>query len=125
MYAVKGQNRRNQSHGFCIITMCNRIQHFPYVDNRHLKIYQGYHIPSYSPDLVPGDLFLFPKLISTFKSHIFEEVNETIYNATEDLKAIFLKKIKRYFKSLILLVVENTVLSCRFTIVVRSVHFSQ
>jgi len=55
--------------------------------------------PLYSPDLAPCDFFLFPRLKSTLKGHRFEEVNETIHNATQELKAITLDEFQRCLKS--------------------------
>lgn len=54
--------------------------------------------PPYSPDLAPCDFFLFPRLKTTLKGQRFEDVNETIRNATEELKAITLEEIQRCFQ---------------------------
>ncbi|KAL4092021.1 hypothetical protein QTP88_026604 [Uroleucon formosanum] len=54
--------------------------------------------PPYSPDLASCDFFLLPRLKSTLKGHRFEDVNETIHNATQELKAISIEKIQRCFK---------------------------
>lgn len=54
--------------------------------------------PPYSPDLAPCDFFLFPRLKCTLKGHRFEDVNETIDNATQELKAITTEEIQRCFK---------------------------
>jgi len=43
-------------------------------------------------------IFLFPRLKSNLKGHIFEDVNETIHNATQELKAITIEEIQKYFK---------------------------
>ncbi|XP_025405831.1 protein GVQW3-like [Sipha flava] len=54
--------------------------------------------PPYSLDLALCDFFLFPRLKSTLKGHRFEDVNETIHNATQELKAITIEEIQRCFK---------------------------
>ncbi|VVC26015.1 DDE superfamily endonuclease domain [Cinara cedri] len=61
--------------------------------------------PPYSPDLAPCDFFLFPRLKSTLKSHRFQDVDETIHKATQELKAITMEEIQRCFKKL-----KNTIL---------------
>jgi hypothetical protein len=42
--------------------------------------------PPYSPDLVPADFCLFPKIKSTLKEQRFCVVTDIIKNATEELK---------------------------------------
>ena len=44
--------------------------------------------PPYSPDLVPADFFLFPKLKSTLKGRRFQTVEEIKENSLQDLRAI-------------------------------------
>jgi transposase len=44
--------------------------------------------PPYSPDLAPCDFFLFPKLKSTLKGKLFQDVAEIQLNTTLQLQAI-------------------------------------
>jgi len=44
--------------------------------------------PPYSPDLVPADLFLFPKLKSTLKGRRFDTFDEIQKNSMKELFAI-------------------------------------
>ena len=44
--------------------------------------------PPYSPDLAPEDLFLSPKLKTTFKGRRFQTIEEIQENATIELRAI-------------------------------------
>jgi len=44
--------------------------------------------PPYSPDLVPADFFLFPKLKSSLKCRRFQTVEEIEVNSIRDLRAI-------------------------------------
>lgn len=43
-------------------------------------------------------LFVFPNLKTLLKGQRFEDVNMTVQNTTEDLKAIHLKKKQRYIE---------------------------
>ena len=45
------------------------------------------HLP-YSPDLVPADFFLFPRLKSSLKDHRFQTVEEIEENSIRDLRAV-------------------------------------
>ncbi|GBL63387.1 hypothetical protein AVEN_125751-1 [Araneus ventricosus] len=42
--------------------------------------------PPYSPDLVPADFYLFPRLKMKLMGHRFVDSNEVIENATKQLK---------------------------------------
>ena len=44
--------------------------------------------PPYSPDLVPADFFLFPKLKNTLKRRRFQTIEEIQENAIGELRAI-------------------------------------
>jgi len=44
--------------------------------------------PPYSPDLVPADFFLFPKLKTTLKGRRFQTIEEIQENAIRELRAI-------------------------------------
>jgi len=44
--------------------------------------------PPYSPDLVPADFFLFPKLKTTLKGLRFQTIEEIRENAIRELRAI-------------------------------------
>jgi len=55
--------------------------------------------PPYSPDLASCDFRLCPRLKSTHKGQRFEDVNETIHNATQgELKAKTTEEIQRCLK---------------------------
>jgi len=55
--------------------------------------------PHYSPDLAPGDFFLFPKLKSTLKGRRFDTFNEIQKNSTKELFAITKEAFQKAFQS--------------------------
>jgi transposase len=55
--------------------------------------------PSYSPDLVPADFFLFPKLKSTLKESRFNTFDEIQKNSTKELLTIPKEAFQRAFQS--------------------------
>ena len=44
--------------------------------------------PTYSPDLAPGDFFLFPKLMEILKGRHFDDIDDITRNTTAALKDI-------------------------------------
>ena len=44
--------------------------------------------PAYSPDLVPNDFFLFPKIKKILKGRHFDDIDDIRINTTAALKAI-------------------------------------
>jgi len=53
----------------------------------------------YSPDLAPGDFFLFPKLKSTLKGRRFNTINEIQKNSTNELFSIPKEAFQKAFQS--------------------------
>ncbi len=58
------------------------------------------HLP-YSPDLVPADYFLFPKLKITMKGNTFQSIPSIQWEVTRQLNAIPEKASKKAFQRLI------------------------
>jgi transposase len=54
--------------------------------------------PPYSPDLAPGDFFLFPKLKTTLKGRRFETNEKIQENAIRKLRAITERTFQEAFK---------------------------
>lgn len=88
--------------------------HYPYENLWHLKNIPVVPHPLYSPNWTSCNFFLFPKLKSILESQKFKDISETIYNATERLKALILEKHKGIFKSD--KTIESTVLRLTSTI---------
>jgi len=55
--------------------------------------------PPYSPDLVPADFFLFPKLESSLKGSRFQRVEEIEKNSIRDLRTFPQNTFQDVFKS--------------------------
>jgi hypothetical protein len=55
------------------------------------------HSP-YSPDLVPADIFLFPKLKTTLKRCRFQTIEEIQENAIRELRAIIVSAFQEAFQ---------------------------
>ena len=55
--------------------------------------------PPYSPDLVPADFFLFPKLKSTLKGRRFDSIDAIKESSLEQLRAIPSEAYKSAFQS--------------------------
>jgi hypothetical protein len=58
------------------------------------------HHPSYSPDLAPGDFFLFSKLKSQLKGKRFQDISTIPANVTEQIRIIPKDSFKKSFQSL-------------------------
>jgi hypothetical protein len=54
--------------------------------------------PPYSPDLVPCDFFLFPRIKKVLKRECFEDVEEVKKKTTEALKCITLQEFQDCFE---------------------------
>jgi len=54
--------------------------------------------PSYSPDLVPADFFLFPKLKTTLKRRRFQTIEEIQENAIRELRVITESALQEAFQ---------------------------
>jgi hypothetical protein len=55
------------------------------------------HPPNF-PDLSPLDFFLFPKIKSTLKGRIFEDMEDIIRNVTKELLILHANKFKKCFQ---------------------------
>jgi hypothetical protein len=53
-----------------------------------------------TPDLVPADLYLFPRLTSALKGRHFYDATDIIRNATEELKWLSLNGFQECFQHL-------------------------
>jgi histone-lysine N-methyltransferase SETMAR len=58
------------------------------------------HHPSYLPDLVPVDFFLFPKLKPQLKGKRFQDISTIQANVTEQIRSIPKDSFKKSFQSL-------------------------
>jgi len=54
--------------------------------------------PPYSPDLVPAEFFLFPKLKTTLKGRRFQTIEKIQENAIRELRAITESAFQEAFK---------------------------
>jgi transposase len=55
-------------------------------------------LPTYSPDFTPADFYLFPVQKSAVKLRRFCDANDTIENATEELKRLSQDGFQQFFQ---------------------------
>jgi hypothetical protein len=83
----KNPNQGRQRDGCCTMTIHQGTHHCSFgsfSQKRELVIPQ----PPYSPNLAPGDFFLFPKLKSILKVRRFDTIEKVKENSLMDLKKI-------------------------------------
>jgi hypothetical protein len=81
-----------QSVGFSFSTMLQHTGRFWLRVSSQRTMRQQRSIPPYSPDLIPTDFYLFPRLKSSFMGRLFRK------NVTEELKRLSQNGFQKRFK---------------------------
>ena len=76
---------------YTLLLICNY-----YLAKHHITVLSH---PSYSPDLVPAEIFLFQKSKSTLKGHFFQTINSTEKNMIQHPHAILIDMIQKAFQN--------------------------